>query len=314
MTKKAEEFIARRQAQLLGNVLSGKAVPAHLVRRADGVVVPRSMVHGTHLWGDRMPGPSGRLKVAIRETGKADWDERHDTGWFPLVDGDNLVVTQAERLMANAMAGVPNSAFNYIELGDPAFPAQFPQLSDISLEQTTNVRKAAIVTVNGNIVTSEVTFLTLEGNGFTYTEAGLFTAPFAAGSMFARKTFNPIIKTAAFEMRFTWLITFLVNPQGSGDCAGVALVGPQTVANETIFESIVGGEASVAATFDFAVGAGHIDVFLNGNRLVRSRQYLEANAPLTAPVAGPPLNKGVNLVGFTLVATDVVYLVQRTIS
>jgi len=312
MTKKAQEYIARRKAHLLGKVFTGQDMPAHLVRREDGVVMPRS-IHSLNLWGDRMPGPSGRLKVDIRPAGCKDWDAHHDTGWFPVVDGGNLVVTQAERLMANAMAGIANSEFGYIELGDPAFPATAPQLSDIPLEQTTGIRKAATVTVAGNIVTSEVTFLTSEANGNTYTEAGLFTNPFGAGSMFARKTFNPIVKTNSFEMRFTWLITFLVNPQGSGDCAGVALVGPQTIATETIYESMSGGEASVAATFDFSVGAAHLDVFLNGQRLVRTRQYLEANSPLSAPIGGPAGNKGINLVGFTLNPGDVVYLVQRTI-
>jgi len=313
MTEKAEKLIARRKAQLLGHALSGKGLPAHLIRRADGVVVPRSAVHGVSFWGDRVPGPSGKLRVEIRKPG-AEWSKHYESEWTRLFEDPNLVVTQAERLMANAMAGVANSPFNYIELGDPAFPANPPDLSDLTLQQTTNVRKAVVVTVNGNIVSSEVTFLTTEGNGFTYTESGLYTGPFAAGSMFARKAFNPIVKTASFEMRFTWLITFLVNPQGSGDCAGVALVGPTTIVNETIYESVAGGEASIAATFDFSVGAGHLDVFIMGQRLVRSRQYVESAAPLTVPIGGPPGNKGVDLVGFTLNVGDIVYIVQRTIN
>jgi hypothetical protein len=310
MTRKAEDFIRRRQAQLLGQVFTGEALPGHLVRRADGVVLPARIVHGVSFYGDQMRGPQGHLRVETREVLAS--GERGP--WVTHEDDHNLVVTQAERLMANAMGGVLNSALNYIELGDPTFPANPPGLSDIALQQTTSVRKAVVITLNGNILTAEALFLTTEGNGFTYTEAGLFTGPFAAGSMFARKTFNPIIKTSSFEMRFTWIVTFLVNPSGSGDCAGVALVGPSTVANETIYESLVGGEASVAATFDFAVGGGHIDFFLNGQRMVRSRQYIEANPPLAAPVGGPAGNKGVNLVGFTLNPGDVAYLVQRTIS
>jgi hypothetical protein len=302
MTKKAQEFIKRRQAQLLGAHLSGN-LPGGVVRRADGVVVPAGMV-GTSFSGDTMPYAKGEVRVQIRKPGEA---------WETIVKDDNLVVTQAERLMANAMAGVANSAFNYIELGDPAFPANAPALGDLTLQQTTNVRKAVGVTVNGNIVTSEVTFLTSEGNGFTYTESGLFTGPFAAGSMFARKAFSPIVKTASFEMRFQWLITFLVNPQSSGDCAGISLVGPSATTNETIYIA-TGGEASVAATFDFTVGAGRIDFFVNGQRMVRTRQYLEAAPALAAPIGGPAGNKGVNLVGFTLNPGDVAYLVHRTIS
>jgi len=310
MTQKAQDFIKRRQAALLGHELAGKGLPAHLVRRGDGVVVPRNGLRGTSFWGDRMPYAKGEVRVEKRAVASSG-----ECGPWETVEHDcNLVVSQAERLMANAMALVPNSGFNYIELGDPS-PATAPQLSDIVLEQTTNVRKAVTVTVNGNVVTSEVTFLTSEANGFIYTESGLFTGPFAGGSMFARKSFNPIVKTASFEMRFTWLITFLVNPAGSGDCAGVSLIGPTTVANETIYESLLGGEASVAALFDFAAGAAHIDVFLNGQRLVRTRQYIEVgNGALAAPVGGPVGNKGVNLVGLTLGIGDIVYIVQRTIS
>ena len=312
MTQKARELMRRREAELLGYHFAGKGLPGHLVRRPDGVVMPRTpMLHGTSFWGDRTPGPKGEVRVELREVA-ADGSKGE---WVTHEHDPNLVVTQAERLMANAMAGVANSEFNYIELGDPTFPATAPTLSDLTLENTTGVRKAVVVTVNGNVVTSEVTFLTSEGNGFTFTEAALFTSPFAAGSMFARKAFSPIIKTAAFEMRFTWLITFLVNPQGTGDCAGVALVGPAVIANETIFESTIGAEASVAATFDFSVGAAHIDVFFNGTRLVRSRQYLEVAAgALAAPVGGPPGNKGVNFVGFTLNIGDIIYLVQRTLN
>jgi hypothetical protein len=310
MTKKAEEFMLRRKAQLLGQQFTGEALPDRLVRRADGVVLPANIVSSMSFYGDRMSGPRGQLRVETREVTPSGLVGP----WATHEDDPNLVVTQAERLMANAMGGVLNSAFNYIELGDPTFPANPPQLSDIALQQTTAVRKAVVITINGNVLTAETTFLTTEGNGFTYTEAGLYTGPFAAGSIFARKTFNPIIKTASFEMRFTWIVTFLVNPAGGGDCAGVALVGPTTIANETIYESLVGGEASMAATFDFAVGSGHLDFFINGQRMVRSRQYLEANPALAAPIGGPALNKGVNFIGFTMIPGDVGYLVQRTIS
>lgn len=305
MTKKAQDLIARRQAQLLGAHLAGET---RLVRLPNGALVPNRLA-AISFFGDRMPLPKGHLKVELQEvtpSGVVGPWETHE-------DDPNLVVTQAEGLMAKAMAGVANSPFNYIELGDPTFPANPPTLGDTTLQQTTGVRKAVAVTVAGSTVTCEVTFLTSEGNGFTYTEAGLFTGPFAGGSMFARKTFSPIIKTASFQMKFTWIITFSVNPLAGGDCTGVALIGPQAVVNETIYESITGGEASVAATFDFAVGAGHIDFFLNGQRMVRTRQYLEAPAPLSAPIGGPSTNKGVNLVGFTLNPGDVAYLVHRTI-
>lgn len=306
MTKKAQNYIARRQAALLGQHLTGERRTFEKSRRG---IAPRMM--GVSLYGDRVGAvATGHLKVETREVTPSGLVGP----WRVHEDHKNLVVTQAERLMANAMAGTLNSAFSYIELGDPTYPATSPQLDDVNLEQTTGERKAVSVTVASNVLTAECTFLAGDANGFTFTEAGLFTGPFGAGTMFARKTFNEIIKTIAFEMRFTWIITFLVNPAGSGDCTGVALVGPATIVNETIYESLTGGEASVAATFDFTVGAGHLEVVINGQRMVRSRQYVEASPALAAPIGGPALNKGINLVGFTLNPGDVAYLVQRTIN
>jgi len=225
--------------------------------------------------GDEKSGAVGAVIISKRlvdpETG-----ERGE--WETLHADFNLVVTQAERLMADMAIGVANSPINYIELGDPSPTATPVQLNDVGLEQTTGERKAAVLTVNGNVVTAEVTFLTTDANGFTFTESGLFTGPFGAGSMFARKTFSGIFKTAAFEMKFQWLITFLVNTQG-GDCAGIALTGPSTIASSTIFVSPAGGEASVAATFDFVPNSNLIDVFLNGVRLEVITGLLEKVSP-----------------------------------
>jgi len=258
--------------------------------------------------GDVGPAAVGRLVVELRRA-----EDIHDErAWETVVDDDNLVVSQAEGLMAQMAIGAANSALSYIELGDPAFPANPPQLSDITLQQTTGQRKAVTTTASGNVVRCEATWLTTEGNGLGYTEAGLFTGLLGAGTMFARKAFSTINKTASYQMRFTWHITFLVNTSGS-DCAGVALVGPSTIASITYYVA-TGGEASVAATFDFSVGGNHVDVFLNRQRLYPGTEYLEAAAPLTAPIGGPPLNKGVNLVGFTLNPGDRVLLVQRTLS
>jgi len=304
---KARRYVADRQAQLLGYRMAGANLPSNLTRRPDGVVVPRNpTMQSMSLAGDVMPSPAkGRLIVETRAPGG---------DWVTHEDDSNLVVTQAERLMANMAAGIANSAISYIELGDPAFPANAPALGDITLQQTTGERKTATVTVAGNVLTAEVTWGIAEANGFIFTEASLNTGILGAGDQFARKTFNSIAKNNSFEMRFTWLITFLVNAASGGDCAGVALVGPSAVANETIYESVAGGEASVAATFDFTVGAALLDVFLNGQRLVRSRQYIEIPAGgLSAPVGGLPGNKGVNFVGFTLSIGDIVYIVQRTI-
>ncbi len=281
-----------------------------------------------------MPHTSGRLQIQLRPVSEEDERAaiaRHRRldgtvdivalaadeslgAWSTEVDDDNLVVLLAEQLMAQMSIQSANSGLNYIELGDPAAPATPPQISDLTLQQTTGQRKAAILTVSGNIATAEVLFGTSEANGFTYTEAGLFTGPFAAGGMFARKVFAGIAKSSGFQMRFVWNVTFLIQTQG-GDCAGVSLIGPNSVTAFTVAAPAVGGEASIAATFDFSVGANNVDVFLDRQRLYPSVHYNEAAAgSLNAPVLGPAGNKGVNLIGFTLNPTEEVLLIQRTLA
>jgi hypothetical protein len=269
----------------------------------------------------REPSPIAKGYLTI-QTRPVDSDGK-PTGEWENAGGANLVVTQAESIMAQMAIGAANSELSYIELGDPTAPATPPSLSDLGLEQSTGERKAVTLTAVGNVVTAEATWTASEGNGFVYTEAGLFNGILGSGLMFARKTFAGITKTASFEMRFTWMIVFLVNTQG-GDCAGVSLVGPSTVAAFTVYNSgddvPAGGEASVAATFDFAVGANHLDVFLNGQRLVPGVHYTEAGPTLTAPIGGPAANKGVNFNGFTLDligpggGPDQVFLILRTLA
>ena len=250
---------------------------------------------------ERGPFAIGQLTVAMRPVGP----DGTVGEWKTVEDGKNLVVTQAEGLMALMSVNAANSAFNYIELGDPS-PATPPTLDDTTLQQTTGQRKAVSSTVLGRTVTLEATFLTGEANGFTYTEAGLFTGPFAGGTMFARKAFAGITKTSSFELRFTWLITFLVQTSG-GECAGIGLVGPSAVASYTVYNA-VGAEASIAATFDFAVGANRVEVFLAGQRLIPGVHYNEAGPPLNAPIGGPAGNKGINLIAFTANPGDQFFL------
>lgn len=257
---------------------------------------------------DRGPTAIGRLVV---ETRAVDPTTGEPGAWVERVDRANLVVTQAETLMALMSIGAANSAFNYIELGDPLV-ATPPALGDLTLQSSTGTRKAVSGTTSGNVATLETTFLVGEGNGFTYTEAGLFTGPFAAGLMFARKTFAGIAKTVAFEMRFRWHITFLVQTSG-GDCTGIGIIGPATITSYTYLVA-VGGEKSAAVSFDFAVGANHLDVFIDGQRQSPGINYNEAGPPLTAPILGIALNKGVNFVGFVLLPGNEVLLVHRVLA
>lgn len=302
---KAQRYMAQRKAVLLA---------AEIAKRAGGAAAAARMTHHSMLGLDVGPRAVGVLTIETRPADKAG----DASAWEVVEQGGNLVVSQAEVIMAAALAAVPLNTINYIELGDAGPPATPPVLSDISLEATTGERKLAIVTQTGNILTAEVTWLVGEGNGFVFTEAGLYVGNLGSGQMYARKAFNAVTKTAAFEMRLTWLITYLVAPQGGGDCAGIALIGPSTATAETVYVAS-GGEASVAATFDFTVNANRLDVFLNGVRLIRGVHYTESGPPLAAPIGGPALNKGINLVGFTLsgpvglTPADVLYIVHRTL-
>jgi len=302
LNSRAQAYVARRRAeqqidaQKIARGDRMKRRVESLARAFTGAAAPRF---------EPAPVATGRLVIETRPAGGE---------WQIHTDEQNLVVRQAEIIMAQMAIGAANSALSYIELGDPAFPATPPSLTDLGLQQSTGQRKLGTVTASGNVVTVEVTFTIAEANGFTYTEAGLFNGLLGAGLMFARKVFAGIVKTAAFEMRFTWYITFLVNTSG-GECAGVSLIGPASVASFTVFDSPLGGEASVAATFDFVVGGNHVDAFLNGARLVPGVEYNEAAAgALNVPIGGPALNKGINLIGFTLNPTDECFLIQRTLA
>jgi hypothetical protein len=264
-----------------------------------------------HLGADVGARAVGRLTIQMRRADQVDDPD----AWVTIEDDDNLVVQQAEILMAQMAIGAVNSQINYIELGDPAFPANPPALSDIALQQTTGQRKTATVTASGNVLRAEALWTTVEGNGFVYTEAGLYTGLLGAGSLFARKAFSPITKTASYQMRYVWHVTFLINT-GGGDCAGVALIGPTTVSSSSYWVA-TGGEASVAAGFDFSVGSNLVDVFLNRQRLypLAGGEYTEAAAgALTPPTLGPAGNKGVNLNFGTLNPGDRVLLVHRALT
>lgn len=288
--QKAQDYANRRRAE----ILLGRA--------------PRRGKSGLAFSSEPAPIAVGVLRIESRVPGGK---------WTTIHEDKNLVVTQAENIMAQMAIGASNSALSYIELGNPLFPANPPTLADLGLQQSTGQRQAVVLTASGNVVTAVATWTTTQGNGFTYTEAGLFNGTLGAGLMFARKTFAGITKTAAFELQFTWMITFLVNTSG-GECSGVALIGPGTVSAFTVYLSGdigAGGQKSIAANFDFNVGANNVDVFLQGQRLVPGVHYLEAaGGSLVAPTLGPSTNKGINLIGWTLTppGDKEVFLIQRS--
>jgi len=240
--------------------------------------------------GDPAPLVSGSVRVTLKD--EATGQE------IVVLEDHNLVVTQAANLMAHMAAGTANSEIGYIELGDPLVAVP-PSLTDVTLQQTTGQRKAVGAAVAGGTVTFTCTWAAGEGNGFTYTEAGLFTNPLAAGTMFARKTGFSILKAAGFSMTFTWMLTFSVLDACAEACYGTALVGSSYTVEDYIYDA-VGGETQVVVPIDFVVGAKRLEVYLNGNRLYYTRHYFEL-------VIGA--NKGVQFVGFVLLgpAMDELY-------
>lgn len=214
-----------------------------------------------------------------------------------LVEDKNMVVDQAAEIMPYMSLGT--RPITYIELGDPATPTP-PKETDTNLEQTTGERKAISGSVSGNQGTYDAVWLTTEGNGYTFTEMGLFTDPLGAGLMFARKTFSPIVKTASFAMTISWGLIFSVDDAGGG-CSGVSLIGAATATSTYIYNA-TGGETSIVVPIDFAVGNKELDVYLNGVALTESVEYYEA-------VIG--INKGITLIGFSLKPSDELYFKNR---
>lgn len=215
-----------------------------------------------------------------------------------LKDKPNMVVTQAEQIMAYMSVGL--RPMSYIELGDKVTPTA-PALTDITLQQTTGERKAIAATVTGNSVAYVSTWLVAEGNGYDFTEAGLFCDPFGAGLLFARKTFDPITKTAAFALRFTWTVVFQIANTNSG-CSGVSIVSNGDMVYDYTYTA-VGGETDITVPIDFVVGAKTLDVYLNTAGLAYNTHYYEL---VISPIAN-----GIRFIGFSLIPGDLVYFKRQ---
>jgi len=244
-------------------------------------------------------GTSERPKMSAK--GSVKIEAVYDDGSIEILHEDkNLVVEQAELIMP--LMSIGSAAFGYIELGDPS-PALEPAPGDINLQQTTGERKSIMPTTSGNTSTYEAIWLISEGNGYAFTEAGLYTNPLGSGTMFARKAFGAINKTASFSLKFTWAIVWSISA-GSSGVSGVALIGGSTVTSRYIYTA-TGGETEVVIPYDFTVGANNNDIFLNSGRLYDVVSYYEAN--LTG-------GKGITLVGFSLNVGDTVYCVHRSLS
>jgi len=219
-----------------------------------------------------------------------------------LDEEENLVVQQAETIMP--YMALAQRQLDYIELGDPS-PATPASFSDTNLQQSTGERKSITANVQTNMVTCEATWATSEGNGYNFTESGLFTDPFGTGLMFARKVFSSITKTNAFSLKFTWALVFQLSSQAGG-LAGISLIGPATVSSDFAYISPAGGETDVIIPIDFTVAAKQLDVFFNSARLAYNIHYYETTIGPTA--------KGIAFIGFSLIPGDLVYIVHRKLA
>lgn len=240
---------------------------------------------------EHAPQAKGHVKIeAVYEDGHVE----------VLHEDKNLVVDQAATIMPYMSLGLKQ--FGYIELGDPS-PATPPDAADTTLEQTTGERKAISGSVSGKTVTMEAQWGTTEGNGYSFTEAGLFCNPLGSGQMFARKVFDAITKTSSFALKVTWAVTFSVSDRLSG-CTGVALLGSSTLTEDYTYTA-VGGETQVIVPIDFVVGSKSLDVFQNTARLYYGTHYNETTIGAS---------KGVTFIGYTLNPGDKMYFVNRKLA
>lgn len=240
---------------------------------------------------DRAPRVHGQVKIeAIYQNGQSEI----------LHESRNKVVELAETMLPFMSLGLRQ--IDYIELGDPS-PATPPDFSDTGMQQTTGQRKSISGSVSQNVGTYEALWATGEGNGFSYTEAGLFTDPFGAGTIFARKTFDPIPKTSAFSLKFTWSLVFSVDDNNDG-CSGVALLGPSTVVGRYQYIA-TGGETDIIVPLDFTPGTYMLDVFMNNIRLYDTTEYIESTIGAS---------RGIVFIGFVANPGDRFYFVQRRLA
>lgn len=128
-----------------------------------------------------------------------------------LVRAHNLVPLVPRQVIADLLDGIVGTSLvaSHIGLGTGDTP---PAAGDVAL-QAEVVRQAVTSRQNANALVTVTHFLAQDDqNGVTLHEAGLFTAA-AAGILVARVVHDPIAKSAAITLTYTW--TIAVNAGGS---------------------------------------------------------------------------------------------------
>lgn len=116
----------------------------------------------------------------------------------------NLVTIVGRNLLRDLISGDSSSPITHMGIGSGETP---PDAADTTLESPVD-RNA--ITLPHSDAEGSVTFTVYWGAGDgtgTISEAGLFTAP-AAGMMYARVTFTPVVKSALMYLRIIWECVF----------------------------------------------------------------------------------------------------------
>ena len=119
--------------------------------------------------------------------------------------GHNVITTAALTLTAKWFADTDSSKVTHCAIGTGSTAENASQTALV----TEVYRKGVgFITSSAAVVTSETSFGSLEANGNTLYEAGLFTAA-SGGTMYSRYKFaSSVNKTAGVELIVKWTITF----------------------------------------------------------------------------------------------------------
>ena len=142
-------------------------------------------------------GIHGRVEIIVKDikSGRIIQRER----------GGNVITTAAKTLTAKWFADTDNCKVTHCAIGTGSTAEDAAQTA---LVTEVDRKGVGFITSSAAVVTSETSFGSLEANGNTLYEAGLFTAA-SAGTMYSRYKFaSSVNKTAGVELIVKWTITY----------------------------------------------------------------------------------------------------------
>ncbi len=117
----------------------------------------------------------------------------------------NLVVNEGLNMLRDMLGGFVNEEPTDIALGtdnSATVPTTTSLFAEVFRNQITRRLEGA------QKLTFQLFVSTTQGNGNTFQEAGLIRVKNGADRLFARFTFNPIVKTSSVSVTITWEVTF----------------------------------------------------------------------------------------------------------